>query len=341
VAAAASAAALRCAATASLQPLLSATDCELVPWYRCDLCCQVVDALVDQIDELDVQKLGDVEFFREIERRHADGVATAPELQALEIRYNQQQELSDQQDARAEASMAIMSLASSAENIEKISINGGVAAVLSALKTNPANKRLSLLAMDFVSTLAAEESFDTDQVVEAGGIESVLKGMQANVDDADIQLKALEALACLASDEENVTSMISEGAVALVVTALAKHGYSLHHLHSMHFPCWTLCNVFLRRSNSQLVSNALILMSLLNLVESGADSIDETGAMFVLCDALFAQRQFSSNGNRELCDSEQAQEAIAALFMVSVICLCGENLIAADHAGRTHSQPIG
>eukprot|EP00937_MAST-01D_sp_MAST-1D-sp2_P003590 g3590.t1 len=227
---------------------------------------------------------GDGAYHRELRRRAGLGVATAAELDALRLHDAEIAARREEEAARGSASLAIMSLATSAENIAKISDGGGVDAVLGALSSNPGNRRHSIVALEFVATLAAEASFDTDKLVAAGGVEGVLATMSRHPDDAELLSRGLEALSCLASDEEHVLTMVGRGAVQLAVRALTQHASSS-----------VLADAASGGAGAAqaavLAEHALFLLSLLVLVEPGATALEQAAGVEAVADTLWALRE--------------------------------------------------
>jgi hypothetical protein len=92
--------------------------------------------------------------------------------------------------------------------------------------------------------------------------------------------------AYLATDEEHLEHLIGEGAVPIITEILNRH-----------------------MAHASSVSSALLMLSLLALVEPGADAIsDEAATMDAVCEALWTQRN-----NEDLLSSEQITEAIEVL----------------------------
>jgi hypothetical protein len=227
---------------------------------------EVVESLSDVIKTRETDQLDNLEYFDEIKRRIDAGSATDDEKLEYEYRQLEITERAEQEAARTEASYAIMSMATTADNIIKISQQGGVSAVMEAMKSNPKNKRHSLVTLDFIGQLATEKL--ADSVVEVGGVESILLSMRSHKEDPNLQRRALDALALLATDEQNVQQMVQQGSVQLVTESLTKH---------MHVPT--------------VVKSCIIMLSNLALVEDGLDAIsEEATTMDAVCEALFIQR---------------------------------------------------
>jgi hypothetical protein len=226
---------------------------------------------------------GNQEYFTEIERRATAGSATESEIKQLEERADEQNEKDEQESARTEASIAIMSMATNSSAIMQIS-GRPLEAVVSTMSSNPRNRRHSLMGLDFIGQLAEEDL--TERVVDAGGMDAILIGMKAQLHDEEITRRSLDALAYLATDEDHLEHLIEEGAVPIITEILNRH-----------------------MAHASSVSSALLMLSLLALVEPGADAIsDEAATMDAVCEALWTQRN-----NEDLLSSEQITEAIEVL----------------------------
>ncbi len=123
-----------------------------------------------------------------------------------------------------DAAHVLRKLATKQENCMEIARQGGIDAVIAAVRQHPQNKELLHLLLDLIERISRHDEFKA-AVALKGGVDVVINiGLSVNVEDAAIATKCLSTLANLAfNSESNIGLIMETGGVKGIEAAMQEH----------------------------------------------------------------------------------------------------------------------
>jgi len=123
-----------------------------------------------------------------------------------------------------DAAHVLRKLATKQENCMEIARQGGIDAVIAAVRQHPTNKELLHLLLDLIERISRHDEFKA-AVAKKGGVDVVINiGININYEDVQISTKCLSTLANLAfNSETNIKLIMDTQGVSAIETAMQAH----------------------------------------------------------------------------------------------------------------------